>query len=81
VEKPPTKTQAPRATFQGKNSLERKIMRGLCARFTCTTMFQIIAGTKEGERHHLEGRIAKIETVSNLCANKKNSHKYHARGA
>jgi hypothetical protein len=42
-------------------------------------MFQRIAGAKEGERHHLEGRITKMEIVSNLCANKKSSHKYHAK--
>ncbi len=28
-----------------------------------------------------EGRIAKMEIILNLCANKKNSHKYRARGA
>jgi hypothetical protein len=44
-------------------------------------MFQTIIGAKEGERHHLERRILKMETISNLCANKKTSHKYHARGA
>jgi hypothetical protein len=42
-------------------------------------MFQRIVGEKEGERHHLEGRITKMEIVLNFCANKKSSHKYHAR--
>ncbi len=55
-------------------------MGGLCARLTCTTMFQKDARAKEGERHHFEGRITKMETFSNLCANKKASHNYHARG-
>jgi len=34
---------------------------------------------KEGERHHLEGKIVKMETVPNLCANKEVVHKNHAR--
>jgi hypothetical protein len=44
-------------------------------------MFQRIMRTKEGERHHFEGRATKMETILNLCAHKKTSHKYHARGA
>jgi hypothetical protein len=33
----------------------------------------------EGKRHHLEGKVAKMEVVLNLCANKKAAHKNHAR--
>lgn len=37
-------------------------------------MFKTVVGV-------LEEKITKMETISNLCANKKNSHKYCARGA
>jgi hypothetical protein len=36
---------------------------------------------KEGERYHLKGRVAKMETISNPCANKEAIHKDHARRA
>lgn len=37
-------------------------------------------GTIEGKRHHLEGKVVKMEVVLNLCANKKAAHKNHGRG-
>jgi len=36
---------------------------------------------KECERYHLEGRVAQMETILNLCANKETTHKDHARRA
>jgi hypothetical protein len=56
-------------------------MGGLHAKLACTTMFQRAMGIKEGEKHHFERRIVKMETIMSLCANKKTSHKYHAKGA
>jgi hypothetical protein len=44
-------------------------------------ILKIIAKMKKGERHHLEGRITKMESILNLCANKKVAHKDHAKRA
>jgi hypothetical protein len=35
----------------------------------------------KGKRHHLEGKVAKMEIVLNLCVDKKVTHKDHARRA
>jgi hypothetical protein len=34
---------------------------------------------EKGEKHHHTRRIAKMEVVSNLCANRKAPHKDHAK--
>lgn len=44
-------------------------------------MFQRVVTMKENERHHLKGRIAKMEVVLNLYVSKKVTHEDHARGA
>jgi hypothetical protein len=36
---------------------------------------------EKGESHHLEGKIAKMEAVPNLCADRKVAHKDHAKRA
>jgi hypothetical protein len=36
---------------------------------------------KNGERHHLKGRIDHMQTIPNLCASKEVVHKNHAIGA
>jgi len=38
-------------------------------------------GTMKGKRHHLEGKVAKMEIILNLCVDKKVAHKDHARRA
>jgi hypothetical protein len=52
---------------------------GLCVRSPRTKRLQGVVEVEKGERHHHKRRIAKMEVVLNLCANKEAPHEDHAR--
>jgi hypothetical protein len=67
-----------RALVQGKvASSENK--RVLCARPLHITIFRRVLREEEGERHHFKRGAIEMEAIPNLCANKKTTHKDHAR--
>ncbi len=53
----------------------------MCNTHSHNDILKRIAKMEKGERHHLEGKIAKMEAIPNLCVDRKVAHKDHAKRA
>jgi hypothetical protein len=58
-----------------------KNKRVLCARSLQLTIFRRVLKEKEGEKHNFKRGAIEMKAIPNLCANKKTTHKDHARRA
>jgi hypothetical protein len=62
-----------------KVASNERLKRLMCKTHSHNDILKRIAKMEKGERHHLERRIAKMEAVPNLCADKKVAHKDYVK--